>query len=108
MMAGHQRRALLVAVAAVVLLVVGRPGPAAARRIHYRCHDGDPACDVDATTDGQCTFALSLCGPGLTLCRYLTVPVRVHKRQVVRGAPFDKFGRPDKYFLRCRAPLPAR
>jgi len=107
-MARPQRHVLLAAVAAVILLVVGRPGPAAARRIHYRCYDGDPACDADATTDGQCTFELSLCGPGLTLCSYLTVPVRVHKRQVVRGAPLDKFGRLAKYFLRCRAPLPAR
>ncbi|MBM4266999.1 MAG: hypothetical protein FJ144_10345 [Deltaproteobacteria bacterium] len=25
------------------------------------CTDGDPACDADATVDGQCTFALSVC-----------------------------------------------
>jgi hypothetical protein len=25
------------------------------------CHDGDPACDADATADGVCTFALQAC-----------------------------------------------
>ena len=25
------------------------------------CSDGDPACDVDGTADGQCTFGLALC-----------------------------------------------
>jgi cysteine-rich repeat protein len=26
-----------------------------------KCVDGDPACDIDGATDGQCTFALGVC-----------------------------------------------
>ncbi len=34
---------------------------ATAGAIGVVCVDGDPACDADATADGQCTFAVSLC-----------------------------------------------
>jgi len=35
---------------------VARPGG-----VEVRCHDGDPACDVDGLADHACTFAPSLC-----------------------------------------------
>lgn len=34
---------------------------ASAGAIGVVCVDGDPACDADATADGQCTFAVGLC-----------------------------------------------
>ena len=44
------------------------------------CTDGNPACDVDGTIDGVCTFGLTACvGVATTTCTpaALTVPVRV-------------------------------
>ena len=124
-MARHQRRALLTAIAAVVPLVVaGMPVTAAATRTRIRCHDGvlgatvvakgktfhdDQSCDVDQTRDGKCMFDFVLldagspcCGGHQTRCRCPTkvvrVRVRVHGRRVVKTRLFGKL------LLRCLPP----
>ncbi|HZP43179.1 MAG TPA: thrombospondin type 3 repeat-containing protein [Candidatus Binatia bacterium] len=49
------------------LVEFNTPGPVLytrnLRRVRnlLRCHDGDPACDRDATVDGKCTFMVSIC-----------------------------------------------
>ena len=30
-------------------------------KVGVDCQDGDPACDVDATANGACTFGVSIC-----------------------------------------------
>jgi hypothetical protein len=39
--------------------VAGIPDALGNRRL--RCHDGDPACDVDGSPDGTCTISATLC-----------------------------------------------
>jgi hypothetical protein len=39
-------------------LVLALTAPAYARRFHFVCRDGDPACDVDRACNGVCTLRL--------------------------------------------------
>lgn len=72
------------------LLEINSPGPVTLNKRGTRvrpvlqCRDGDPACDLDGTLDGTCTFGVSLClgntDPRLPRCR----PDAVGSIEIVR------------------------